>query len=48
MHITENAPRYIEWDMGTYGPFPTEADARAFQRAHKMTGSSITTETPAS
>ncbi|QFP94874.1 hypothetical protein SEA_MARSHAWN_88 [Mycobacterium phage Marshawn] len=32
---------WIEWDMGDYGPFDTEAEARAYQREHRMTGSSI-------
>ena len=31
----------IEWDIGTYGPFPTYAEARAYQREHRMTGSSV-------
>lgn len=48
--MTTNAPattaRWIEWDMGTYGPFADDAEARAFQRANRMTGSSITDTEP--
>ena len=36
------APEFwIEWDMGDYGPFATEAEARAYQRTHALTGSTI-------
>lgn len=39
----DTAPAYwIEWDMGDYGPFTTEAEARTYQRTHGLTGSSIT------
>lgn len=31
----------IEWDMGEYAGFTSEADARAYQRAHRMTGSVV-------
>lgn len=42
LRLDPNA-RYIAWDMGTYGPFADEDEARAYQRAHRMTGSSIVT-----
>lgn len=31
----------IDWDMGTYGPFESYEEARSYQTAHRMTGSSI-------
>lgn len=31
----------IQWDLGDYPGFATEAEARAFQRTNRMTGSSI-------
>jgi hypothetical protein len=41
---TADTTRYITWDMGDYGPFADEAEARAYQRANRMTGSSIVTK----
>lgn len=39
---TTTAPQFwIEWDMGDYGPFASHDEARDFQQAHRMTGSSI-------
>mgnify|MGYP001562009744 CR=1 FL=1 len=31
----------IQWDMGDYPGFATEAEARAFQRSNRMTGSTV-------
>lgn len=42
--MTNTETRYIHWDMGVYGPFADEAEAKAYQRTHRMIGSSIDTE----
>ena len=39
MQVTEWV---IEWDMGDYCGFESEAVARAYQRAHNMRGSVVT------
>ena len=39
---TEAIEWVIEWDMGDYCGFESEADARAYQRAHNMRGSVVT------
>lgn len=32
---------YVEWDMGTYGPFADTDEARMYQRANGMAGSTV-------
>lgn len=43
MQNTSTPRHWIHWDMGVYGPFPTYDEARAYQREHAMTGSSVDT-----